>query len=103
MVIVAPFSAVQLAESIRFPSFTSLALLLLMAKNDAFEVNSSGRVVRLILRTRETTEELKKRIETSNIFVCERHFKPECILVGKRIFMMYVYHFIHLFISQIFA
>ena len=38
------FSAVQLAESIRFPSFTFLALLLLMAKNDAFEVNSSERV-----------------------------------------------------------
>ena len=42
--------------------------------------------IRLILRTRETTEELNKRIEASNVFVCERHFKPECILVGKRIF-----------------
>ena len=42
--------------------------------------------IRLILRTRETTEELNKRIEASNVFVCERHFKPEYILVGKRIF-----------------
>ena len=39
--------------------------------------------IRLILRTRETTKELKKRIEANNIFVCERHFKPECIITGK--------------------
>lgn len=39
--------------------------------------------LRLILRTREMTSELKKRIEANNIFVCERHFKPECIVVGK--------------------
>ncbi len=38
--------------------------------------------VRLILRTRETTEDLKKRIEANNIFVCELHFKPECIVAG---------------------
>ena len=39
--------------------------------------------LRLILRTRETTEELKQRIEANNIFVCELHFKPECIVTGK--------------------
>ena len=39
--------------------------------------------IRLILRTRETTKELKKEIEANNIFVCERHFKPECIITGK--------------------
>ena len=39
--------------------------------------------IRLILRTRETTKELKKRIEANNIFVCERHFKLECIITGK--------------------
>ena len=39
--------------------------------------------IRLILRTRETTKEQKKEIEASNIFVCERHFKPECNITGK--------------------
>ena len=39
--------------------------------------------IRLILRTRETTKELKKEIEANNIFVCELHFKPECIMTGK--------------------
>ena len=39
--------------------------------------------IRLILRTRETTKELKKKIEANNIFVCELHFKPECIMTGK--------------------
>ena len=39
--------------------------------------------IRLILRTRETTKELKGRIEANNIFVCEQHFKPECIITGK--------------------
>ena len=38
---------------------------------------------RLILRTREMTAELKQRIEANNIFICERHFKPECILTSK--------------------
>jgi hypothetical protein len=37
----------------------------------------------LILRTRETTAELKQRIEANNIFVCELHFKSECIVTGK--------------------
>ena len=39
--------------------------------------------IRLILRTRETTKELKKEIEANNIFVCELHFKPECNITGK--------------------
>ena len=39
--------------------------------------------IRLILRTRETTKELKKKLEANNIFVCELHFKPECIMTGK--------------------
>ena len=33
----------------------------------------------LILRTRESTTELQKRIETNNIYVCERHFKAEYV------------------------
>jgi hypothetical protein len=39
--------------------------------------------LRLILRTREMTVELKKRIEASNLYVCELHFKPDCILTSK--------------------
>ncbi len=39
--------------------------------------------VRLILRIRETMEDLKKRIKANNIFVCKLYFKPECIVAGK--------------------
>ncbi|CAB4042702.1 Transposable element P transposase [Paramuricea clavata] len=35
--------------------------------------------LRVILRTRENTPELKKRINENNIFLCELHFKPELI------------------------
>lgn len=38
--------------------------------------------LRLILRTREMTPDLKTRIEKNKIFICERHFKAECILTG---------------------
>ena len=36
----------------------------------------------IILRTREMTPDLKERIEKNNIYVCELHFKDECILKG---------------------
>ena len=39
--------------------------------------------LRLVLRKSEMTPKLKKRIEVNNIFICERHFKRECILTGK--------------------
>ncbi|CAB4032699.1 Hypothetical predicted protein [Paramuricea clavata] len=35
--------------------------------------------LRVILRTRVNTSELKKRIDENNIFLCELHFKPELI------------------------
>ena len=33
--------------------------------------------LRVILRTRVNTPELKKRIDANNVFLCELHFKPE--------------------------
>ena len=39
----------------------------------------------LILRTRESTPELKKRLEANNIYLCELHFKPECFNICKYI------------------
>ena len=39
--------------------------------------------LRLLLRTREATADLKKRIEANNIFFCDLHFKPECIISRK--------------------
>ena len=48
-------------------------------KRKARELSSIG----LILRTRETTADLEKRIEANNIFVCEQHFKSECIITSK--------------------
>ena len=44
--------------------------------------------LRLILRTREKTPALKDRIEANNIFVCELHFKPDCILTSKFMFIL---------------
>ena len=41
--------------------------------------------INLILRTRESTPDLKKRIEANNIYICELHFKPECINICKYI------------------
>jgi hypothetical protein len=42
----------------------------------------------LLLRTREITEDLKTRIDANNIYLCDLHFKPECIISRK-----YVYGF----------
>ena len=39
--------------------------------------------LKIILRTREMTPELKTRIDNNNIYICELHFKPECIQSGK--------------------
>ena len=47
--------------------------------------NARKEWLNLILRTRELTPDLKKRIDAGNIFVCELHFKPECILSSKYI------------------
>ena len=35
--------------------------------------------------------DLKRRIEESNIYVCEFHFKPECIVTGIFPFNSIVY------------
>ena len=37
----------------------------------------------LAVRTREMTPDMKTRIEKNRIFICERHFKAECVLTGK--------------------
>ena len=38
----------------------------------------------VIFRTREITPEVKKRMaNNNNIYVCERHFKDECISKGE--------------------
>ena len=52
------------------------------------------------------TPELKTRIETNNIYICELHFKLECILTGTyimwkrthilRLFIFDVCHFINI-------
>ena len=39
--------------------------------------------LRLLLRTREMMNDLKKRIDANNIYLCDLHFKPECIISRK--------------------
>ena len=46
--------------------------------------------LRLILRTREITPELKQRIEENNVYVCELHFKSDCILTSKYLIVIIV-------------
>ena len=49
------------------------------------KTNARQAWISLILRTRESTPELKKRIEANNIYLCELHFKPECFNICKYI------------------
>ena len=54
-----------------------------------------------ICGTREMTPALKKRIEANNIFVCEVHFKPDCILTSKLqnvIIFAYIYFALDIYI-----
>ena len=49
----------------------------------AIEKKSREEWLKIILRTREMTPELKARIENNNTYVCERHFKAERIQSGR--------------------
>ena len=40
--------------------------------------NAREEWLRIILRTREKTPDHQKQIDGNKIFICERHFKPEC-------------------------
>ena len=48
--------------------------------------------VNLILRTCVMTPDLKQRIQAGNIYICELHFMPECILTSK--YCGFVLHFL---------
>ena len=52
------------------------------------KINAPEEWLRLILRTREMTADFKKRIEENKVYICERHFKAECILNSKLIFTL---------------
>ena len=54
------------------------------------KTNARESWLNLILRTRQLTSELKARIEKNNIYVCERHFKPECIIECKYFLLNFV-------------
>ena len=47
--------------------------------------------LRLILRTREMTQDLRQQIEANNVYICELHFKPDCILTRKYIYFILFY------------
>ena len=51
--------------------------------------NARAEWLRLILRTRESTPELQKRIDANNIYICELHFKQECILTGTYFLILF--------------
>ncbi len=45
----------------------------------ALKVTARKEWLRVVLRTREMTPGLQKRIDENNLFLCERHFKAEFI------------------------
>ena len=45
--------------------------------------NARTEWLRVILRTREMTPDLKQRIDKNEIYLCERHFKAEVIIDRK--------------------
>ena len=51
--------------------------------------NAREEWLRIILRTREKTADLQKQIDGNKIFLCERHFKPDCIFTCEYL------HFMH--------
>lgn len=54
----------------------------------ALKENARKEWLRLILRTRQMTPDLKKRIEENKVFICELHFKPECIITSKYFYII---------------
>ena len=60
------------------------------------KINAREEWLRLILRTREMTADFKKRIDENKVYICERHFKAECILNSKLIFTLLANARIHL-------
>ena len=54
------------------------------------KTNARESRLNLLLRTRQSTPELKVRIVKNNIYACERHFKPECIIECKHFLMNFV-------------
>ena len=58
--------------------------------------NAREEWLRIILRTREKTADLQKQIDGNKIFVCERHFKRECILTCKYLPFMRAVMFINM-------
>ncbi|CAB4010990.1 Transposable element P transposase [Paramuricea clavata] len=73
--------AVQRAENMEFRCLKYRSARADESKETSDLKNNTRQAwLNLILRTRESSPELKKSIEAINIYICERHFKPECIL-----------------------
>ena len=57
----------------------------------ALKQNAWDEWLRLILRTREMTPALKTRIDANNVYLCELHFKEDCVLTSKKFYIIYAY------------
>ena len=62
--------------------------------------NAREEWLRVILRTREKTADLQKQIDGNKVFLCERHFKQECILTRKYLHFMHALHYLCMFTEQ---
>ena len=63
--------------------------------------NAREEWLRVILRTREKTPDLQKQIDGNKIFICEHHFKPECILTCKYLPFIHALLFINMYVSDV--
>ena len=60
--------------------------------------NAREEWLRIILRTRGKTPDLQKQIDGNKIFICERHFKAECILTCKYLPFIYARTIVYIYV-----
>ena len=60
-------------------------------------------ITALVLRTRELTPDLKKRIDVNNLFLCQLHFKAEFIVDRKyRVIFTVAHDMLNIIVSLFF-
>jgi hypothetical protein len=56
----------------------------------------------VVLRTRELTTDLKKRIDVNNLFLCQLHFKAELIVDRKYRVIFIAHNMLNIIVSLCF-
>ncbi len=83
-----PFSAVPRVESTKFRCLKSRPSRFQMAAYEGIETKSSRRMASFDLENTRNDARTQEKNWKNNIFICERHFKAECILAGECWFVL---------------